>query len=243
MNTTVTKISIVNNEIIVNTSQGQLFTVDKVLVTVSLGVLKKNYKELFEPKLPEAHIRAIKNLSFGTLNKIILEYSNPWWPTNWTSANILCSEEDQINFGDDQKWLKNVAGVYRFDDQPNVLSVWVGGKSSLEMETKSDEEVLKHLNILIPKVVEKDNEASITLPIRMLRTNWASQPNFRGSYSNRGIPATNAGVTNKDLATPIKVNGKNVLFFAGEATNDQHFSTVHGAVETGFRAASEIMES
>lgn len=242
MNTTVSKISVFNNEVIVNTSQGKSYTADKVLVTVSLGVLKKNYKELFEPKLPEGHIKAIENLSFGTLNKIILEYSNPWWPSNWTSANILCSEEDQISYGDDKKWLKNVGGVYRFDDLPNILSVWVGGKSSIEMETKSDEEILEQLNILIPKVVEKDDGAPITLPIRMIRTNWSSQPNFRGSYSNRGISATIAGVTNKDLATPVNINGKNVIFFAGEATNENHFSTVHGAVETGFRAASEIME-
>lgn len=242
LNTTVNKISIVNNEIIVKTSDGKSYTADKVLVTVSLGVLKNNHKELFEPKLPEVNVKAIENLSFGIVNKILLEYSQPWWPSNWTSANILCTDADEINFGEDSKWLKNMVGVFRYDDQPNLLSVWIGGKSSIEMETKSNEEVLKQMNFIIPKVVENKNGEEITQPINMIRTNWGSKPNFRGSYSYRGISASDAGVTNMDLATPVNVNGKNVLFFAGEATHNTHFSTVHGAIETGFRAANEIME-
>lgn len=36
-------------------------------------------------------------------------------------------------------------------------------------------------------------------------------------------------------------DGKNVIFFAGEATHSTSFATVHGAIETGFRAAEEIM--
>lgn len=212
------------------------------MVTVSLGVLKNNYKDWFEPQLPEVNRKAIENLSFGVVNKILLEYSQPWWPSNWTSSSLLFTEEDQINLSDDRRWLKNIAGVFRYDDQPNLLSIWIGGKSSIEMETKTDKEVLKEMNILIPKVVEKQSGATITEPISMLRTNWGSRTNFRGSYSYRGVSASNAGVTNLDLATPVSVNGKNVLFFAGEATHINHLSTVHGAIETGFRAAGEIME-
>lgn len=75
------------------------------------------------------------------------------------------------------------------------------------------------------------------------RTSWGSLPNFRGSYSYRGLSATEAGVTNGDLATPIKnAKGKKFILFAGEATHNTHFSTVHGAIESGFRAAREILE-
>ena len=32
------------------------------------------------------------------------------------------------------------------------------------------------------------------------------------------------------------------LLFAGEATHPRHFSTVHGAIETGWREADRIIE-
>jgi hypothetical protein len=35
---------------------------------------------------------------------------------------------------------------------------------------------------------------------------------------------------------------ENTLFFAGEAMNTNgHFQTVHGAVETGYRAVNELL--
>ncbi|PSN36046.1 Peroxisomal N(1)-acetyl-spermine/spermidine oxidase [Blattella germanica] len=33
-----------------------------------------------------------------------------------------------------------------------------------------------------------------------------------------------------------------VLLFAGEATHSTHFSTVHGAIETGWREAERIIK-
>lgn len=44
-----------------------------------------------------------------------------------------------------------------------------------------------------------------------------------------------AGVRPEDLAKPV---GR--LQFAGEATSDGHFSTVHGAIESGWREADRL---
>lgn len=75
-----------------------------------------------------------------------------------------------------------------------------------------------------------------------LRSKWRSEPNFLGSYSSRGLLATTSNITNADLAKPVQnAEGKNVIFFAGEATHSTSFATVHGAIETGYRAADEIM--
>lgn len=41
-----------------------------------------------------------------------------------------------------------------------------------------------------------------------------------------------------DLAK--SVNGR--LFFAGEATDRQHYQTVHGAYQSGMRAAQELLQ-
>lgn len=45
-----------------------------------------------------------------------------------------------------------------------------------------------------------------------------------------------------DLAEPIlSENNRPILQFAGEATNDHHFSTVHGAIESGWREADRVI--
>lgn len=52
------------------------------------------------------------------------------------------------------------------------------------------------------------------------------------------------GVHANDLAIPVlRDNGTAVLQFAGEATNQVHYATVHGAIETGWREAQRIIDS
>jgi [histone H3]-N6,N6-dimethyl-L-lysine4 FAD-dependent demethylase len=45
-------------------------TADAVLVTVPLGCLKETAMKMFEPKLPDWKLDAIKRLGFGNLNKV-----------------------------------------------------------------------------------------------------------------------------------------------------------------------------
>ena len=67
--------------------------------------------------------------------------------------------------------------------------------------------------------------------------NWANEPYIGGSYS---YPSINSAGQRENLASSIS----NKLFFAGEATNyNGHLATVHGAMETGYRAAIEILNA
>lgn len=45
------------------------------------------------------------------------------------------------------------------------------------------------------------------------------------------------------LAQPVTdKNGKPVVQFAGEATSGNHYSCVHGAIETGWREADRLIQ-
>ncbi|KAM3075275.1 hypothetical protein ACMFMF_005953 [Clarireedia jacksonii] len=77
------------NPIEIETSDGT-FTAGEVVSTIPLGVLKKyvrpfesaaEQKSLFSPQLPAPKVEAIGSLGFGTLDKIFLVYSSPWWKT------------------------------------------------------------------------------------------------------------------------------------------------------------------
>jgi len=63
---------------------------------------------------------------------------------------------------------------------------------------------------------------------------WAHDPFARGSYSH-ALP----GHADKRAALAAPVDGR--LFFAGEATSSNFFSTAHGARDSGERAAGEVV--
>jgi monoamine oxidase len=64
---------------------------------------------------------------------------------------------------------------------------------------------------------------------------WAADDLARGAYSWVPVGALDA---QSELAAPVE----GTLFFAGEATHDGGFGgTVHGALDTGLRAAAEIL--
>ena len=53
------------------------YTADYVISTIPLGYLKKNYKNMFVPSLPQTKASAIDNLGFGIVDKIFIVYDNP----------------------------------------------------------------------------------------------------------------------------------------------------------------------
>lgn len=74
------------------------------------------------------------------------------------------------------------------------------------------------------------------------RSKWGSNPHFCGSYAHVSIETENKKASADHLAEPlVSATGRQTVFFAGEATSRSKFSTVHGAIETGYREAERII--
>ena len=73
-------------------------------------------------------------------------------------------------------------------------------------------------------------------PVSIRISHWHSNPLTRGSYSYHTTEGEAASITSETLAEPVSN-----LLFAGEATHEKYFSTVHGAIETGYREADRIL--
>ena len=73
-----------------------------------------------------------------------------------------------------------------------------------------------------------------------LIADWIKEPFIKGVYSYPVVGTFESEAVSKrlDLAMPIDCK----LFFAGEATSNNHPATVHGALESGARAALEILD-
>ncbi len=70
-------------------------------------------------------------------------------------------------------------------------------------------------------------------------TRWNSNSLTRGSYSYPTVSSVNMDAYS--VMYEPAMGGR--LLFAGEATHPNFFSTVHGAIESGYREAERIIGS
>lgn len=125
-------------------SDGSVYSADHLICTVSLGVLKQRHLNLFEPLLPSWKVDSIDGMSIGTVDKIFVEFDQPFWREDWDGFGLLWLseqlrevQEDTIN-GD---WLDGLIGFFRVSHQPKILCGWITGPKARIMEQKSENDV------------------------------------------------------------------------------------------------------
>ncbi|XP_069688815.1 uncharacterized protein [Periplaneta americana] len=235
---------------VVECSDGSSYTADHIILTVSLGVLKERAHAMFSPPLPPLKLNAVRGLGIGSVDKIFLKFPYRWWPAEHSGFSLLWTDEDASSFrpsGDTgegvggKSWLKDVFGFYSVDNQPLVLCGWIVGPPARYMEQLSDEQVTQGCHELLQKFAGRGFNVTVPRPERVVRSSWSKNPHFRGSYSFRSMESEALGAYASHLAEPLTTEkNKPVLMFAGEATHDHFYSTVHGAIESGWREADRI---
>lgn len=226
----------------VRCADGTTYDADFVIFTGSLGVLKETYKEMFVPRLPPIKSNAIEGLSIGTVDKIYLEFEKPFWPKEWEGFSLIWTKDDveRLRKSDQPLWLEDVFGFYIVDYQPNILCGWISGARAREMERDTEDNVRSGVLFLLRKFLKK---WPVPEPVNVKRTKWFSNPSFRGSYTFRSTATDLLNTSPEDLAKPLtNCLGVPVVCFAGESTHSHYYSTVHGAVESGWREAKRICD-
>ena len=93
---------------VLNKSDGsqKFYTADYVVFSGSLGYLKKNQNNLFEPKLPVLKIKAIENLGFGCVNKVFVVFEKDSFSLNKNVEGLQILWRDDLEFKLDaeSKW-------------------------------------------------------------------------------------------------------------------------------------------
>lgn len=205
----------------VTTKSGQVYQADRILCTLPLGVLQTR-TVTFKPELPPAKLQAISRMGVGFLGKVILEFSERFWPDD---INWLLSLKSAAPWGIAFSTLNRVIPKRHF------LIMWHSGSLAQKREVMNDDAVIKialdELRFALGK--------NIPTPIKAKITRWSTDPFSRGAYF---FPKINSPLSDiEELARPVN----NRLFFAGEATNADLFGTVHGALMTGRREAARMM--
>lgn len=88
----VTRVAYDERRVSLRLDSGESLTVDRVVVTVPLGVLKTDTLR-FSPALPLLHQRAISQLGVGLLDTVWLRFDEPFWRTGDGRENANGADE------------------------------------------------------------------------------------------------------------------------------------------------------
>lgn len=203
------------------THNGTTSEADYVLVTVPLGVLKAGAIE-FVPTLPTTKQNAIQKVGMNCVNKFLLTWDTAFWDDE---QYISYSPEarDKFNF---------FVNVQKFYPNVNALMTFAYADYGQQTETMTDAQVIDEIMMHLKDIYGNN----IPNPTNMLRTKWQSNENAFGAYSYTAMETEMQHFN--DLAATIN----NQLFFAGEHTEIDYFSTAHGAYLSGIREADKIID-
>jgi monoamine oxidase len=190
---------------------------DRAVVTLPLGVLQRGTVE-FDPPLPEQKRRAIEGLNAGHISKVVVRFDRVYWPTEMTFLWTT---------GSTQLWWRPGQGQ---EQEAPVLTAFFGGRDAAAMEgatpAEAVAEAVRQLEEILGQRLADRVQASRYVA-------WGVEPYTLMGYSS--VPPGGGG-RRRALAEPV-----GALHFAGEATNANHPATIHGAIETGRRAAAEVL--
>ncbi|XP_012583876.1 PREDICTED: spermine oxidase isoform X2 [Condylura cristata] len=225
----------------------EVIPADHVIVTVSLGVLKRQHASLFRPGLPAEKVAAIHRLGIGTTDKIFLEFEEPFWGPECNSLQFVWEDEAESRTltYPPELWYRKICGfdvLYPPERYGHVLSGWICGEEALVMERCDDEAVAEICTEMLRQFTGNPN---IPKPRRILRSAWGSNPYFRGSYSYTQVGSSGADVERLAKPLPHTESSKTApmqVLFSGEATHRKYYSTTHGALLSGQREAARLIE-
>lgn len=217
LNTEVTLIDHSGQRVRIETSRGTL-TAGKVVVTVPTNLIADEAIR-FHPELP-AKVDAARGLPLGLADKVMLALDEPdALPKDGSLRGAT---------------MRTAMGTYHLRPFGQAcIEGFFGGRFARELEDAGDGALAAQSIDEIAGFLGNDFRRKLT-PLSESR--WAHDPFARGSYSH-ALPGHAAA--RAVLATPV--DGR--LFFAGEATSPNFFSTAHGARDSGERAAGEVLAS
>ena len=180
----------------------RVFAADAVVVTVPLGVLKRE-KIQFEPPLSMRKKTAIKRLGFGNLNKVIMLFEEAFWDTDGGDDIFGCINASQEMRGENYMFY-SYAGVAG-GAQLTALS---SGNAAYEHERRPPEENAKKVLDILRKIFEPKG-ITVPPPYHVICTSWGGDPLAHGAYSS--MPVGSIGGEDYDILGET-VGGR--VFFA-----------------------------
>eukprot|EP01100_Stratorugosa_tubuloviscum_P009518 TRINITY_DN3990_c1_g1_i1.p1 TRINITY_DN3990_c1_g1~~TRINITY_DN3990_c1_g1_i1.p1 ORF type:complete len:452 (-),score=209.65 TRINITY_DN3990_c1_g1_i1:56-1411(-) len=212
----------ISQPILLVNQNGEKLLADQVIVTVPITVLRDGDIQ-FIPEIKHKQIAA-SNLNMQPGLKVILKFSESFWPEN--HSLVACGDLPFPQF-----WFRKRNGF-------NLAIGFLTGNAAAYMSTLSHkrcaEIFLRQLDFIY--AVNENPAPATTKFLDSLTFDWSKEKFIRGGYSSGGLDPNARHI--------IAQNIDNRIFFAGEATEiTGAAATAHGAMQSGQRVANEILVS
>ena len=186
----------------------------------------------------------MERLLVGNAIKVILSFAQPFWPDDFFDA--ICPGCFVPEF-----WVKRPPARRHFDKDkdgsdhflsPHVVTGFLCGRFAQEAQALGEREtVRKALEQLDEMFRNEHNKSSASRPasdafLASRVVDWSLDPWALGAYSHPSLGARRGD--RRALASP---ECWEALFFAGEATHEAVNPCLQAAIETGKRAAREVL--
>jgi monoamine oxidase len=218
-NSAVKSIDYLSEKVVVKTSNGKTYEADKVLVTVSIGVLKSNDIN-FIPELSPDKKKAIQSITFEPGFKAALKFSEKFYPD---AINCKVKNGEKVFY--DIAFKKNA--------KTNILGfLCKGDETEKYYSLKSEQEIINQLLKELDDMY--DGKASQTYMNEYLLENWGQYQFTQGTW-------TQAFQEKKSTLKVLNQPLDNKVYFAGEINDTYKQMGVPGAILSGYYAADKLL--
>lgn len=207
-----------------------VFRAGAAVIALPLGVLQGGGLQ-FSPS-PAQALHAMSQIRVGHVRRMVFLFHQKFWvnPSPCRAHYLL----EELSF------LHSSTGVFptwwtKFPEESRSLVAWTGGPRADALASRLRQDLESEAIIELAEIFALDGSTLHNLLIQTESHDWQLDPFALGSYSYLPAGALHAP---ESLAVPVE----NTLFFAGEHTDTTgNWGTVHGAMESGLRAADQIL--
>lgn len=200
---------------------GDVQACDRVVLTVPLPLLR----DIALPSAARAKAAAADDIGFGSVIKILLRFTRPWWrerPEDLADMTFLLSDQTIPVW-----WA-------RYPDQHPVLTGWFGGPRTANLNGLDSQELIDAGLSSLAAIFGLPRDDIARDLVAAAATNWAHDPFARGAYS-WATPRTRAAQT-------ILARADGPVLFSGEALyHRSDMGTVEAALASGLETARLIL--
>jgi monoamine oxidase len=209
----------------------------RVLVTLPLGVLQASTQDLgavrFVPPLPRKKVDALSRLAMGKVMRVTLRFRSRFWEAIRPVAGRRKTLSDMIYLFSQDDWFPT--WWTKMPDGAPIITGWAPALCAERLSGKSSSFVIEQALRTLGAALKTESGKLESLIDAAYFHDWQNDPFSRGAYSYGMVGSEGA---QRKLAISLE----NTVFFAGEATDTTgHNGTVHGAIASGHRAASQIL--
>jgi monoamine oxidase len=221
------KVTVSGERVVNGATQPFTSTVDRLLVTVPISILKSG-DITFTPPLPSSKTTALSSMEMDQAIRVVLDFRKNFWGTSFRN---IYGGENGMEYFNPGSGRSTVA---------RTMNVTISGEKAEELSSLGVDmipELLAELDLMFDgQATENVRQDAIKNEYIAAIQDWGAEPFIKGSRSYLKPGGTNDD--RNELGRPVN----NILFFAGEATDTTgDAGTVNGALLSAERAAKEIL--